>query len=90
MEKLFQTLKHKLHHEAAPGVLLMLAMIAALLVANSGVAWYGAMLETIALVGIGEWKIQKPLLLWINDGLMAVFFLLVGLVKGLWGVFKRL
>ena len=79
METFLKSIRHKLHHEAAPGVLLMLAMIAALLVANSGVAWYGAMLETIALVGIGEWKIQKPLLLWINDGLMAVFFLLVGL-----------
>lgn len=68
-----------LHHEATPGVLLMLAMVLALVVANSGVAWYGAMLDTIARVGIGTWEIKKPLLLWINDGLMAVFFLLVGL-----------
>ena len=79
MENFLKSLKSKLHHEATPGVLLMVAMIAALIVANSGVKWYGAMLETIALVGIGEWTIQKPLLLWINDGLMAVFFLMVGL-----------
>ena len=72
-------LKNALHHDAAPGVLLMIAMVSALIVANSGVEWYGAMLDTIARVGIGSWEIKKPLLLWINDGLMAVFFLLVGL-----------
>ncbi|MEM0895384.1 MAG: Na+/H+ antiporter NhaA [Verrucomicrobiota bacterium] len=72
-------LKHVLHHEAAPGVLLMFAMLAALVVANSGVAWYGKILDTMAVVGVGELLIKKPLLLWINDGLMAVFFLLVGL-----------
>lgn len=68
-----------LHHEAVPGLLLLAATIAALVTANSGVSWYGKILETYAVVGIGEWEIEKPLLLWINDGLMAVFFLLVGL-----------
>ncbi len=77
--KVVQNLKDSLHHEAAPGVLLMIATVAALFVANSGVDWYGAMLETPAVVGIGAWAIQKPLLLWINDGLMAIFFLLIGL-----------
>jgi Na+:H+ antiporter, NhaA family len=72
-------LKKAIHHEAAPGVLLMVAMVAALIVANSGVSWYGALLDTKAIIGIGTWTIAKPLLLWINDGLMAVFFLLVGL-----------
>lgn len=72
-------LKHALHHEAAPGVLLMIAMAAALIAANSGAGWYGRIFDTYATVGIGEWEIRKPLLLWVNDGLMAVFFLLVGL-----------
>ncbi|MCL4111552.1 UNVERIFIED_CONTAM: hypothetical protein GTU68_056224 [Idotea baltica] len=72
-------LKHALHHDATPGVLLMIAMVAALIVANSGAEWYGQLLETYATAAIGDWGIKKPLLLWINDGLMAVFFLLVGL-----------
>ncbi len=74
-----QKIKKLIHHEAAPGILLLAAMVASLIVANSGAAWYGAILETYARVTIGGWGIEKPLLLWINDGLMAVFFLLVGL-----------
>ncbi len=73
------TLSKWLHHEAAPGVLLILATVAALIVANSGVAWYTQLLEVYARLSVGSWGIEKPLLLWINDGLMAVFFLLVGL-----------
>lgn len=72
-------LKRFITHEASGGVLLMLATLIALIVSNSGVAWYPALLETPAKVMIGELIINKPLLLWINDGLMAVFFLLVGL-----------
>lgn len=72
-------LKRFITHEASGGVLLMLATLLALIVSNSGVAWYPALLETPAKVMIGELIINKPLLLWINDGLMAVFFLLVGL-----------
>ena len=74
-----RTFTDLIHHQAAPGVLLMLAMAAALVTANSGVAWYGRLLEIPATVGIGTADLEKPLLLWINDGLMAVFFLLVGL-----------
>ena len=79
MNHLTNRIKSALHHEAAPGIILILATLAALVVANSGAQWYQQMLEVYGRVGIGEWKIEKPLLLWINDGLMAVFFLLVGL-----------
>ena len=79
MSKGFHKLHKAIHHEAAPGVLLILATVAALLVANSGAAWYGELLSVDGRIGIGDWKIEKPLILWINDGLMAVFFLLVGL-----------
>lgn len=66
--------------DAAPGILLMFAMVAALIAANSPLAgWYDGLLDTIGTVGVGEAEISKPVLLWINDGLMAIFFLLVGL-----------
>ncbi|MDA0998346.1 MAG: Na+/H+ antiporter NhaA, partial [Proteobacteria bacterium] len=69
-----------LHHDAAPGVLLMLAALLALGFDNSPLAWlYDALLSTPVAVKIGAFGIDKPLLLWINDGLMAVFFFLVGL-----------
>ncbi len=66
--------------ESASGVLLMAAAVLALLCANSPLQpYYAWLLETPVEVRIGSLQIAKPLLLWINDGLMAVFFFLVGL-----------
>jgi len=66
--------------EAAGGILLMLATVLALICANSPLRGaYGLFLDTPVAVRIGGLEIAKPLLLWINDGLMAVFFFLVGL-----------
>jgi len=67
-------------HEATPGVLLMLAAVLALLTANSGLsaAYYAALDKTFSILLDGG-GLSKPLILWINDGLMAVFFFLIGL-----------
>lgn len=67
-------------HEASGGILLMLSAVAALIVANSGLSGaYDAFLNAyIALTVNGE-GLEKPAILWINDGLMAVFFFLIGL-----------
>ena len=68
------------HHEAAAGLVLMAAALAALLIDNSPLSWlYGLFLDTPVGVRVGPLALDKPLLLWINDGLMAVFFFLVGL-----------
>lgn len=66
--------------EAASGLILMLAAVLALIVANSPLATlYAALLDVPLEVRIDTFEIAKPLLLWINDGLMAVFFFLVGM-----------
>ncbi|WP_073170196.1 Na+/H+ antiporter NhaA [Pseudomonas asturiensis] len=66
--------------EAAGGLLLIAAAALALFVNNSPLSWlYNAFLETPVVTQIGAVQIAKPLLLWINDGLMALFFLLIGL-----------
>ncbi|MBW8355568.1 MULTISPECIES: Na+/H+ antiporter NhaA [Pseudomonas] len=66
--------------EAASGLLLIAAAILALIINNSPLSWlYNGLLETPVVAQIGALKIAKPLLLWINDGLMALFFLLIGL-----------
>jgi len=66
--------------EAAGGILLVIAATAALLAANSPLApHYLALFDLPVQVRVGALDLHKPLLLWINDGLMAVFFLLVGL-----------
>ena len=66
--------------ESASGILLIMAAIAALILANSPLApFYQQLIETPFQVRIGSLDIDKPLLLWINDGLMAVFFFLIGL-----------
>lgn len=66
--------------ESAGGILLMLAAAAALICANTGLyPYYQFLLETPVEVRVSKLEIAKPLLLWINDGLMAIFFFLVGL-----------
>lgn len=67
-------------HEASGGILLMLSAVAALIVANSALSpAYRAMLDTPLSVTLDGEGLTKPLILWINDGLMAIFFFLIGL-----------
>jgi NhaA family Na+:H+ antiporter len=66
--------------ESASGLLLIAAAILAMLFNNSSLSYlYNGLLDVPVAVQFGALKIAKPLLLWINDGLMAVFFLLIGL-----------
>lgn len=66
--------------EASGGVLLMAAAVVALVWSNSPwSASYAAVWQTPLSVELGAFALAKPLVLWINDGLMAVFFLLIGL-----------
>lgn len=66
--------------ESAGGVLLLAAALAALGWANSPWAEsYARLFATVVTVGAGPFQLAKPLALWINDGLMAVFFFVVGL-----------
>jgi len=67
-------------HEASGGVVLMVSAALALVLSNSHFSWmYDALLGTPVVLQIGALALDKPLLLWINDGLMAIFFFLVGL-----------
>lgn len=66
--------------ESAAGLILVATAVLAIIVDNSALApAYRALLDTPMSVRIGGSGIEEPLLLWVNDGLMAVFFLLVGL-----------
>ena len=77
---MLKSLQVFLRLEAAGGLLLMTAAVLAMLVANSPLSgYYNALLNLPFEVKLGAFGIAKPLLLWINDGLMAVFFFLVGM-----------
>ena len=69
-----------IRQESAGGIILMVAAALALLMSNSPLAGlYDGIIDTPVAVEIGAMQLRKPLLLWINDGLMAIFFFLVGL-----------
>lgn len=77
---MLKSLNDFLRLESAGGIVLVVAAIAAMLLDNSPLApVYEKFLHLPVEIRIGPLHIAKPLLLWINDGLMAVFFLLVGL-----------
>lgn len=66
--------------ESAAGILLVIAATLAIAIANSPLASiYTGFFSTPIAVSIGALSINKPLSLWVNDGLMAWFFFLVGL-----------
>ncbi len=73
-------LEEFIHEESAAGVLLMLVTLVALVLKNSPLApLYDAFLHLPLRIQVGALALDKSLYHWINDGLMAVFFLLVGL-----------
>ena len=76
-----RNLQEFLKLESAGGILLVCATVVALFLANITPAreayeWFLGLQLTITLGGLG---VDKPLLLWINDALMVLFFMLVGL-----------
>ena len=78
--KLLASIREFIQLESAGGILLLFASIAALIVANS--PWsslYDSFLNVTGSVQIEDFEIRKPLLLWVNDGWMAIFFFLIGL-----------
>jgi Na+:H+ antiporter, NhaA family len=69
-----------IHNESAAGILLMVSTVVALMWANS--PWseaYAAFRRLPVTLGVGEFVLTEPLVLWINDGLMAMFFFVIGL-----------
>lgn len=66
--------------KSAPGIVLCSAAVLAMILVNSPLHWlYDAFLKIPVVFQAGDFIIDKALLLWINDGLMAIFFLLIGL-----------
>ena len=66
--------------ESASGILLVIAALLAMIVENSAAKpLYDALLNTPVEIRVGKLHLAKPLLLWVNDGLMAIFFFAIGL-----------
>lgn len=79
-EKVFNSLERFLHVEAVSGIVLLLAASVALIWANSPAqASYEALWHADLTFGIGSYTVAQPLHFWINDALMTVFFLVVGM-----------
>jgi NhaA family Na+:H+ antiporter len=76
----FEAMRAFLRMEAAGGLVLAGAAALALVLANTPLAApYEALFALPLEIRLGAFGLAKPLLLWINDGLMAIFFLLIGL-----------
>lgn len=79
-DRVFTTLERFLHVEAVSGIVLLIAAAAAMLWTNSPAGpSYAALWHTPVALGFGELVFSEPLEFWINDGLMTIFFLVVGL-----------
>ncbi len=75
-----QRIKAFFEYEAAGGIVLALAAVAAMIIANTPLnVWYEAFIHAPVAIQVGSFEIAKDAHHWINDGLMAIFFFLVGL-----------
>ncbi len=73
-------IKDFIHKDSSSGILLIVVTILALILQNSALSsLYTGFLHTPVEIRFGALHIAKPLLLWVNDGLMAIFFFLIGL-----------
>ncbi|MCC6487954.1 MAG: Na+/H+ antiporter NhaA [Candidatus Hydrogenedentes bacterium] len=73
-------LVHFFKQDAVAAGLLLLSALAALIIANSPAAeWYTHLWHTHLAFSVGDWRLDQSLHHWINDGLMAIFFFMVGL-----------
>ena len=73
-------IRNFLQMESSNGIILMVAAVLAMIAANSpAIDLYKGFIQLPVEIRIGELEIAKPLFLWINDGLMAIFFFVIGL-----------
>jgi NhaA family Na+:H+ antiporter len=77
---LFKTLKSFTRSESNAAIVLFIAAVIAMIISNSSLRlFYDQLFNTPLTIGFEHWHLSKPLLLWINEGLMSLFFLSVGL-----------
>jgi len=75
-----KSIEEFLQKESSAGILLIFAMLLALLFSNTFMyPWYESFLHIPVEIRIGSLSLDKSLYHWVNDGLMAIFFLLIGL-----------
>ncbi|MGD9849679.1 MAG: Na+/H+ antiporter NhaA [Nitrospirales bacterium] len=80
IEKIISPLETFTKQNASGGIVLLICTTVALGLANSPYRTFFADLWQLPFtIGIGTYLLEKPLLLWINDGLMAIFFFVIGL-----------
>lgn len=75
-----KALRNFIRLESSGGIILFIAAVLAMIIVNTPLSqYYDLLISTPVEVRVGSLEIAKPFLLWINDGLMAIFFFFVGL-----------
>jgi len=78
--KILTPFEEFLHKQTTGGIVLMICTVIALILANGPLAEdYARILESHITISVGTWKIDHTIHSWVNDGLMALFFFVVGL-----------
>ena len=78
-EKVITPIEEVIHRQTSSGILLMFCAVVALLIANSPVGKdYAEFFKQYLTIGVEGFQLSKSMHHWINDGLMAIFFFLIG------------